>query len=442
MSFTVGRRLVFFLIRWANDTFESEFPVITTILVIMGAMALTTHLIGVHTVLGAFVAGVLIGELPILTQHIDEQLRGLIVAFFMPVFFGIAGLSADLTVLTDPHLLLLALGLIAIASIGKFAGAFIGGRDRRPDRREALALGLRHECARLDRGDRRHHRPVDGRAHPEPVHDDRRDGGRHHHGDAADAALGAGAGADAQGGEGTAGARGVRSQGLRLQTSSACCSPSTTARTASSPRGSPGLIAGPARHADHRPAAATSPRPAGPDRHAERQTEDEASSTRRTKKPRDGRLRGSRRAARDPGRSGRRRRRPVAITVRSLDDKPAEEAIASRSQEGLRPAGHRVEKTMRDARAAFTGRSAHRHGLRGTARDRRRRETHLADPQQCPTHILVPVTGTDVSRRAAEVAIAIARACNCPVTALYVAVRHEPQARAAAVRATSRSMPS
>ena len=66
---------------------------ITTILVIMGAMALTTHFIGVHTVLGAFVAGVLIGQSPILSKHIDEQLRGLILAFFMPVFFGIAGLA-------------------------------------------------------------------------------------------------------------------------------------------------------------------------------------------------------------------------------------------------------------------------------------------------------------------------------------------------------------
>ena len=77
-SFTIGRRLVFWAIRWANDTFESEFPVITTILVIMGAMALTTHFIGVHTVLGAFISGVLIGESPILTKHIDEQLRGMI----------------------------------------------------------------------------------------------------------------------------------------------------------------------------------------------------------------------------------------------------------------------------------------------------------------------------------------------------------------------------
>jgi Kef-type K+ transport system membrane component KefB/nucleotide-binding universal stress UspA family protein len=139
-SFTVGRRLVYFLIRWTNDHFESDFPVITTILVIMGAMALTTHFIGVHTVLGAFVSGVLIGESPILTKHIDEQLRGLILAFFMPVFFGIAGLSADLTVLKDPALLLMTLGLIAIASFGKFAGAFVGGEIGGLTRREAFAL--------------------------------------------------------------------------------------------------------------------------------------------------------------------------------------------------------------------------------------------------------------------------------------------------------------
>src|SRR6202047_598582 len=139
-SFTFGRRIIYFLIRWTNDNFESDFPVITMILVIMGVMALTTNFIGVHTVLGAFVAGVLIGESPILSKHIDEQLRGLILAFFMPVFFGIAGLSADLTVLHDVPLLLLPVGLIAVASFGKFAGAFIGGEIGGLTRREAFAL--------------------------------------------------------------------------------------------------------------------------------------------------------------------------------------------------------------------------------------------------------------------------------------------------------------
>ena len=140
-SFTFGRRVVFRLILWANDSLVSDMPVITTILVITGLMALITHAIGVHTVLGAFVAGILIGQSPILTRHIDEQLRGLIVALFMPVFFGLAGLSTDLGVLGDPSLLLLSLGFIVIASVGKFTGAFLGGAIGGLTWRESLALG-------------------------------------------------------------------------------------------------------------------------------------------------------------------------------------------------------------------------------------------------------------------------------------------------------------
>jgi Kef-type K+ transport system membrane component KefB/nucleotide-binding universal stress UspA family protein len=141
VSLTIGRRIVFTLIRWANDTFVSEVPVVTTILVVMGAMALTTHLIGVHTVLGAFVAGILVGESPILTRHIDAQLRGLITALFAPVFFGLAGVGTDFSVFKDPSLIWLALIVIAMASVGKFAGAFIGGRIGGLNFRESLALG-------------------------------------------------------------------------------------------------------------------------------------------------------------------------------------------------------------------------------------------------------------------------------------------------------------
>jgi Kef-type K+ transport system membrane component KefB/nucleotide-binding universal stress UspA family protein len=140
VSFTIGRRLVFQLIRWANDNLVSSSAVITVILLLMGGMAMVTHLIGVHTVLGAFVAGVLVGESPILTRQIDERLRSLITSLFMPVFFGLAGLTADLTVLRDPHLLWLTLALVLIASVGKFGGAFVGGALGGLSRGESLAL--------------------------------------------------------------------------------------------------------------------------------------------------------------------------------------------------------------------------------------------------------------------------------------------------------------
>jgi Kef-type K+ transport system membrane component KefB/nucleotide-binding universal stress UspA family protein len=141
LSFTLGRRLVSFVIRVANDYLLGELAVITVVLVIMVLFALATDALGVHTVLGAFVAGMVISHSPILTRHIDTQLRGLTVAFFMPVFFGLAGLSADLSVLRQPELLGWAAAFIAAASLGKFSGAFIGGRFGALSFRESLALG-------------------------------------------------------------------------------------------------------------------------------------------------------------------------------------------------------------------------------------------------------------------------------------------------------------
>ena len=46
----------------------------------------------------------------------------------MPVFFGLAGLTTNLAILAKPILLLATIGLIVIASLGKFSGAFLGGR--------------------------------------------------------------------------------------------------------------------------------------------------------------------------------------------------------------------------------------------------------------------------------------------------------------------------
>ncbi len=142
LSFTVGRRLVANVIRWTNDRMTIEAPVITAILILMCAAALVTDLIGVHTVLGAFVVGILVGQSPILTKHIEEQLRGLIVALFAPVFFAVAGLQIDLTILHSLYLVKLALVLTAIASFGKLAGCYVGGRLGGLGGKEATAMAI------------------------------------------------------------------------------------------------------------------------------------------------------------------------------------------------------------------------------------------------------------------------------------------------------------
>jgi Kef-type K+ transport system membrane component KefB/nucleotide-binding universal stress UspA family protein len=140
VSLTAGRRVVARVIRWSNDNMTIEVPVISAILLVMLVMALSTELIGVHTALGAFVAGMLVGQSPILTEHIEGELRGFIIAFFSPVFFAVAGLGMDLRTLLEPTLLLFTLAVIAVASLGKFLGALAGGRLGGLTGAESLAL--------------------------------------------------------------------------------------------------------------------------------------------------------------------------------------------------------------------------------------------------------------------------------------------------------------
>ena len=412
-SFTVGRRLVFFLIRWANDNFESDFPVITTILVIMGAMALTTHFIGVHTVLGAFVAGVLIGESPILSKHIDEQLRGLILAFFMPVFFGIAGLSTDLTVLRDPQLALMALGLIVIASVGKFAGAFIGGEIGGLTRRESLALA----CGMNARGST----------------------------EVIVATIGLSMGALSEN---------LFTMIVAMAVATTMAMPPmlrwALARVPmrkaekerlereefeakefipnlermllavdQSPNGKfaarlAGLIAGPRGLPTTVLPLSETGKSKDKGRGKQEEKEDAGEHDRAGEGVKAAAKESKQRqiSEDEPG--------PVDVTVRRLDAS-SEEAVAKEAKKGYDLLLVGVADTATNGAfhpnvtriaAAFDGPLAITVG----------KGIHLRQPERSPLHILVPVNGTDVSRRAAEVAIAIAHACNCPVAALYVAL--------------------
>jgi hypothetical protein len=164
-SFTIGRRVVASLIRWANDYVVSEVPVITTILIVMGGMSLVTCLIGVHTILGAFVAGILVGQSPILTRHIerhiDEQLRGLITALFMPLFFAAAGLSANLAIIEDPSLLLFVDWHDPYCQRRQIPGGIYRRQPWRPDTSGVLCSCVWNECTRFDRSHRRLDRPID-----------------------------------------------------------------------------------------------------------------------------------------------------------------------------------------------------------------------------------------------------------------------------------------
>ena len=415
-SFTFGRRIVYFLIRWANDNFKSDFPVITIILVIMGMMALTTHFIGVHTVLGAFVSGVLIGESPILSKHIDEQLRGLILAFFMPVFFGIAGLSADLTVLKDPALLLMTLGLIAIASFGKFAGAFIGGEIGGLTRREAFALA----CGMNARGST----------------------------EVIVATIGLSMGALTQNLFTMIVTMAVATTMamppmLRWALGRVRMSKAEKQRLEREEFETRGFVSNLERlllAVDQSPNGKFAARLAGllagtrgiPITVLALSGKGKTSQDGNQDKNEPGDLVEDtvKAAAEDTklAQSSEDERAPIDVTIRK-HDAPTGEAVAKEAKKGYDLLFVGVENTRAKNGAFHQDVSRIASAFEGPLAIVAANGDHLREPQRSPLHILVPVTGTEVSRRAADVAIAIARACDRTITALYVATANGSNGR-------------
>ncbi len=100
-----------------------------------------TQALGVEAVLGAFIAGILLGRSRYAKHDVEEQLETVTVAFVAPIFFATAGLRVDLSLLADPEVALWTVIVIVIASVSKFAGSLIGARLSGLSSREGMALG-------------------------------------------------------------------------------------------------------------------------------------------------------------------------------------------------------------------------------------------------------------------------------------------------------------
>ncbi|MFF4325620.1 cation:proton antiporter [Streptomyces sp. NPDC001591] len=140
LALLVGRPLVR-LALCAADRSPDPGPTVAVaaLAVLLGAAG--THALGLEAVFGAFVAGVLLATSGRLDPERLAPLRTTVLAFLAPVYFATAGLRMDLTALARPEVLGAACAVLAVAVLGKFAGAYAGARLSRLSGWEALALG-------------------------------------------------------------------------------------------------------------------------------------------------------------------------------------------------------------------------------------------------------------------------------------------------------------
>ena len=141
LSLTVGRRLVAALIRAVDNRIGGDMAKITVLVLLALAFGSLTQFLGLEAVLGAFIAGILVGRVRRFDYHVAESFRVVALGIFAPVFFAVSGLRVDLAQLVHPEVLLVAAIVLAVAILGKFAGVYLGARLTRLGHWEALSLG-------------------------------------------------------------------------------------------------------------------------------------------------------------------------------------------------------------------------------------------------------------------------------------------------------------
>lgn len=142
-SFTVGRWLVKRSLSYVQDEVRSPFRMLTLVVVLTFAFGALTQGLGLEAVFGAFIAGILLGQMPRLPESVHHQVNGIALGVFTPIFFAVAGLKVNARALLDPTLFLIALLVIAVATFGKVVGGYVGGRFfGRRDRWTSLAFGV------------------------------------------------------------------------------------------------------------------------------------------------------------------------------------------------------------------------------------------------------------------------------------------------------------
>jgi Kef-type K+ transport system membrane component KefB len=133
------------LLRRVSDAFDQSgrVPPGWVALIFVGILvsAYASELIGIGTILGGFLMGLVMPRNADLTEDVTRRVEDFTVTLLLPLFFAYTGLQMNVGLLDRPLLWLLTLALIGVAITGKLAGAAIAARLTGHDWRSAALIG-------------------------------------------------------------------------------------------------------------------------------------------------------------------------------------------------------------------------------------------------------------------------------------------------------------
>jgi len=100
-----------------------------------------TQALGLEVVIGAFLAGIALGRSRLAAEPIMGHIEVITAAVFAPLFFAVAGVRVDLGALGRSDVLLGAVLVTVVATVGKLSGSYLGGRWGGLTRADAFGVG-------------------------------------------------------------------------------------------------------------------------------------------------------------------------------------------------------------------------------------------------------------------------------------------------------------
>jgi Kef-type K+ transport system membrane component KefB/nucleotide-binding universal stress UspA family protein len=142
VSFTFGRWSVKRALDIAQDEVMSPYRLLTLVVFFTFLWGAFAQALQLEAMLGAFVMGIVFGQMPRLPETVPDSLRGIALGIFAPIFFAVAGLKVNVIHLLAPDLLGMTALVILVACAGKVLGTYAGARlIGRRDHWTALAFG-------------------------------------------------------------------------------------------------------------------------------------------------------------------------------------------------------------------------------------------------------------------------------------------------------------
>jgi Kef-type K+ transport system membrane component KefB len=120
---------------------EPSSGTLATVVCVMLAASLSTELIGIHALFGAFLAGAIMPDVNDFRDRIRVRVEKFSTVLLLPLFFAFTGLRTEVGLLSGWHDWLICLAIIALATVGKLGATAVAARWTGMGWRDALQLG-------------------------------------------------------------------------------------------------------------------------------------------------------------------------------------------------------------------------------------------------------------------------------------------------------------